>query len=138
MGNKYYNNKKLALNIMWIIIGIALIVMGMTGMIEAEIWSGIGGGFLGVGILQTLRNINYQNNTEYQNKIDIEANDERNRFLRAKAWSWAGYMFVIGSAVVSLCLYLMGRQETGQVLSLCMCAELILFYVSYYVLKRKY
>ena len=138
MENKYYNNKKLAISIMWIIIGIALFTMSVTGMIESDIFSGLGGGFIGVGILQLVRNIKYKSNSEYKNKIDIEANDERNAFLRTKAWSWSGYMFVIGAAIISFVLFLTGYKEIGQVVSMCMCVELILYYVSYIVLGRKY
>lgn len=138
MENKYFNNKKLALSIFWIVLGIILIAVDMAGIVGSEILSGMGGGFIGVGALQVVRNLKYRNDTEYKTKIDIEANDERNQYLRMKAWSFAGYMFVIIAAVVSLVLMLIGRMEIGQTVSYCLCAELALFYISYIVLKKKY
>ena len=138
MENKYFNNKKLVLSIFWIVLGIILIAVDMAGIVGSEILSGMGGGFIGVGALQVVRNLKYRNDTEYKTKIDIEANDERNQYLRMKAWSFAGYMFVIIAAVVSLVLMLIGRMEIGQTVSYCLCAELALFYISYIVLKKKY
>lgn len=138
MENKYFNNKKLALSIFWIVLGIILIAVDMAGIVGSEILSGMGGGFIGVGALQVVRNLKYRNDTEYKTKIDIEANDERNQYLRMKAWSFAGYMFVIIAAVVSLVLMFIGRMEIGQTVSYCLCAELALFYISYIVLKKKY
>ncbi|MDO4489012.1 MAG: hypothetical protein Q4B67_08020 [Eubacteriales bacterium] len=38
-----------------------------------------------------------------------------------KAWSWAGYIFVIGAAVVSLVLFVLGLKTYGQILSFCVC-----------------
>lgn len=138
MENKYFNNKKLVISIIWIIIGGTLFGLELAGIIESDIYSGIGGGLIGVGIVQLVRNIRYRNDKEYKNKIDIEANDERNGYIRSKAWAWTGYIFVMGAAIVALVMFITGNKEIGQIISFCMCAELVVYYVSYIILKRKY
>lgn len=138
MNNKYYNNRKLLLNCVWVVTGIVLVLLSFMEKLPSDVWSGMGGGLIGVGLLQIVRNLKYRNNPEYQQKIDIAANDERNRYLRMMAWSWTEYIFVIGSAVVSIILLIAGEKELSQVLGLCMCAELGIYLVSYLVVGRKY
>lgn len=134
----YYNNKKPVLSIAYIVVGIALIVLCSAGVIGNSVFSGLGGGLCGVGALQIARNIRYQKNEDYKEKIDIELTDERNRYLRMKAWSWAGYLFVIGGAVVSLIFLFGGLEIYGRIISFCMCFVLAAYWISYMLLKKKY
>ena len=134
----YYNKRKMAVSIVWIIIGITLLVLELTGVSDNSIYSGMGGGLLGVGIMQVVRNVKYHSNQEYKEKIDIEYSDERNKYIRMKAWSWAGYLFIFVSAIVSIVLFLAEMTQYGQIVSYCMCAVLVLYWVSYIALQRKY
>lgn len=138
MNHKYYNNKKLFMSFIWVIAGLGLWTLSFTGKIPSDVWSGIGGGLVGVGVLQIIRNLKYRNNPKYKQKIDIELNDERNRYLRMKAWSWTGYTFVMVSAVISMILLITGEKTISQTLGLCMCAELAIYYISYIVVSKKY
>ena len=134
----YYNRKKMAVSIIWIIVGIILSVLEFTGVSDNPIYSGMGGGLLGVGIMQVVRNVKYNSNPEYKEKVDIQYSDERNRYIRMKAWSWAGYLFILGAAMVSIVLFAANLTQYGQIVSYCMCAVLVLYWISYMVLQRKY
>lgn len=133
----YYNKRKMLVSLLWVIIGITLIVLDFLGVIDNPIYSGMGGGWLVIGVMQCYRNIKYHSNEEYKEKIDIEYSDERNRYIRMKAWSWAGYLFIIGAAIISIVLFVMQQTVYGQIISYCMCAVLILYWVSYIVLQKK-
>jgi len=134
----YYNKKKMAISIMWVIIGTVLLVLDIIGVINNPIYSGIGGGWLAVGIMQIIRNIKYNTNEDYKEKIDIEYKDERNGYLRMKAWSWASYLFIIGAAIVCIVLFIMKMTDYGQIVSYCMCSVLALYWISYMILCKKY
>lgn len=134
----YYNKRKMAVSIFWLILGIALLVLEFTGILNDSIYSGMGGGLLVVGIMQIVRNVKYHSNQDYKEKVDIEYKDERNKYIRIKAWSWAGYLFILGSAVVSIVLFLAKMTLYGQIVSYCMCAVLVIYWISYMVLQRKY
>lgn len=134
----YYNKRKLAVSIMWIIIGGILFGLEITGIVDNPIWSGLGGAWIGIGIMQIIRNVKYNSNPEYKEKIDIAYKDERNGYIRMKAWSWAGYLFIIGAAPVSVILMLTKHTEIGQTISYCMCTVLALYWISYMVLQKKY
>ncbi len=106
--------------------------------ISDTVWAGLGGGLIAVGVLQLVRNIKYQTNEDYKQQIDIAANDERNKQLRERAWAITGYIMVLGLAVASLVFWITEQAVLGQVLSICLCAELAIYWVSYLVLNQKY
>ena len=130
-------DRRMYLSLFWILVGAALFVCGAMEWIDSY-WSGMGGGFLAVGILQTVRHIRYRKNEDYREKVDVETNDERNRFLTGKAWAWAGYLFVMVSGVATIALKVMGQDQWSLAASYALCLLLVLYWGSYLVLKRKY
>ena len=134
----YYNSKRLALSILWIVIGAALCILTAAGILDSAMYSGMGAGFLAVGILLVARHIKYRTNEEYRKKVDVETDDERNHFIRMKAWSWTGYIFRIVTSAAAITMLATGREAVAEILSLCVCGQLIVFLVSYSVLRRKY
>ena len=134
----YYNKKKMMVSIFWVILGIVLLTLEIIGVLDNPIYSGMGGGLLGVGVMQIFKNIKYNTNQKYREKVDIEYKDERNSYIRMKAWSWAGYLFILGSAVVTVLLFVAKMVLYGQIVGYCMCAVLGLYWISYMLLQKKY
>jgi len=131
------NNKRLILSILWILIGIVLLALSISGKIEGSFYSGMGGGLIAVGILQTIRHIKYNKNAEYREKIDTETNDERNRFIRMKAWSVTGYIMVLGSAVLSIVANVPGRGDLSRFLVYVVCVEVLIYWVSCLIINKR-
>lgn len=134
----YYNKRKLFVSILWVLIGAALLILDITGVLDNSILSGMGGGLLAIGIMQIVKNVKYHSDAAYKEKVDIAYDDERNRYLRMKAWAWAGYLFILGAAIVSIVLFVAKQTVYGQIVSYCMCAVLALYLISYMVLQKKY
>ncbi len=134
----YYNNKKLALSIFWALVGLVLTVLSVTEVLDSSIYSGMGGGLMAVGVLQSIRNVKYRKDADYREKIDVEANDERNRFLRMKSWSWAGYIAILVEAAGVIVAIILGEETVRLILSFSVCLILVAYWVSYLVLSRKY
>ena len=132
-----YGKKKMALSIFWMVLGAVLIGCDMAGLV-GEVWSGMGGGLLVVGGLQVYRQLKYRRNEDYREKVDIAMQDERNHFIRGKAWAWAGYLFVIITAVGSLILRFAGKSELADMAACGMALLVFLYWVSYMMLSRKY
>ncbi len=130
-------NRRVFLSIVWILLGVGLTIAGFVTQID-EFWSGLGTGFIFVGILQLIRWGRYFHNPEYREKAEVEAKDERNRYLAAKAWSWAGYLFVLISAAACIILRILGQHQLSLVASGAMCLILVLYWSSYFILRRKY
>lgn len=130
-------NRRALLSIVWIILGIGLVVASFLEAVD-EFWSGMGSAFIFVGILQLIRFTRYSKNAEYREKVDTEVNDERNRYIAGKAWGWAGYLFVLISAVGCIIFRIFGKNELSLLASGALCLLLVLYWVSYFILKRKY
>ena len=131
------NKTRWIASIVEIILGAILWICGILGVIDSY-WSGMGGGLIGVGIVFLIRSIRYKRDPEYKENFDTEANDERNRFIATKAWSWAGYLYVMIAAVGSIACKLLGREDLMMFCSMSVCLIMLLYWASYVVLKRKY
>lgn len=128
---------KLITSVLEIIIGFSLVAASMFGAVD-EFWSGMGTTLLILGILFLLRAIKYKTNHDYKEKYDIEINDERNKYLAMKAWSWAGYLFVMIAACLTIILKLVGKEDLMMISSGSVCLVMVLYWISYMVLKKKY
>lgn len=129
--------ERLIASILEIIVGFSLVAASMLGAVD-EFWSGMGTSLLILGILFLVKSIRYKTNHDYKEKYDIEINDERNKYLSMKAWSWAGYLFVMIAAFAAIVLKLMGREDLMMMASGSVCLVMVLYWLSYMVLKRKY
>ena len=131
------NTKRFIASIVEITLGLALFVCGAIGLIDSY-WTGMGGGLMGVGIVFLVRSIRYMRDPEYKEEYDIEISDERNKFIRLKAWSWAGYLYMMLAGVATFAFKIAGREDLMLFCSGSMCVVLVLYWVSYMVLKNKY
>ena len=129
--------KSYLVSIVYIIVGVILLGFGFAGMVD-EFWNGMGSALLVMGVIQLIRRYRLEKNEAYREKVEIESNDERNRFIRNKAWAWAGYLFVMMMSVACIILRIIGLNMWSIATSGAVCLMIVLFWISYYVLKRKY
>lgn len=131
------SNKRLLASIVEIVIGAVLLIANFTGLLD-EFWSGMGAALIVVGALFLIRQIRYKTNETYRDVVDVEVNDERNKYLSMKAWSWAGYLFVLIAAVGAVVLKILGRDELVFMASGSVCLIVVLYWLAYVVLRKKY
>ena len=130
-------DKKNIYPIALIVAGLALIGLGFVEVVD-EFWSGMGSALLVIGIIRLLRFYRLKKNESYREKMETAVTDERNQFIRMKAWSWAGYLFIMLSAIATIISRVLGQDLLCQVASGAVCLMLVLYWVSYFVLKKKY
>lgn len=120
-----------------VVIGLGLIVFSLMqdGKVSQVTWVGLT--FFVIGMLQILRYIRYRTNHNYREQMDISENDERNAFISNKAWAWAGYSYVLMMAMGLIVLLIMGKTEY-LICSACLCLMIILYWIFYLILNRKY
>lgn len=131
------NNKRLIACIFEIVIGLALLVSNLVGLTDT-FWSGMGTALIVVGIIFLIRQIKYQTNETYRESVDVEVNDERNKYLSMKAWSWTGYLFVLISAVGAVVLKILGKDDLVSLAAGSVTLMAVLYWLSYLVVRKKY
>ena len=134
----YYNNRRLLLSVFWTVLGAVLLTLSIMEKIDSGIFSGMGGALMAIGILQIIRNVKYRKNSDYKEKIDILEKDERCKYLRLKAWGWAGYLVVLLEAIGSVIAMILGQQLIMQVLLVSVALIVGIYAISYMILNRKY
>ncbi len=128
---------RLIVAILYILIGVTLIVCGQLGVTD-PFWSGMGTALIFIAALQMIRLVRYRTNADYKEQVDTAYTDERNRFLGMKAWSWAGYLYVILAAVATIVCKVIGEDTLMFAASGSVCLILVLYWVSYLIVRNKY
>ncbi len=131
------NGKMLFKYILLVIIGITLIVLGCTNTIDS-FWSGMGSALILVSALRLFNLYRYNSSAEYKERVEIELSDERNKFIRNKAWAWTGYLFVIIVSIAVIVLRIMGHELLSIAFGYAVCFIVLIYWISFFILKRKY
>ena len=134
---KTNKNSRLVTGIVYIILGLFLTMLGSHGVVD-DFWSSFGVAIAIVGIANIIRHNKYMNNAEYREKVDLSNSDERIKFISMKAWSWAGYMFVLIAALGVLGFQIAGLRTWSLACSGSVCLVMVLYWISYMVLNKKY
>lgn len=129
--------KRLISCIVEIIIGISLIISYMLGKLD-EFWCGMGTSLLFVAVFFIIRIIRYNKNDEYREKYEIEMNDERNKYISLKAWAYAGYIFILIAGIATVGFKLLGKDELMMIASMSISIIILLYWISYMLLRKKY
>ena len=130
-------DRRFIASICWIVIGAALMGVSYAGLAD-EYWSGMGTALFAVGVIQIVRWIRYWTNGAYKAQVDVEAHDERNRFISGRAWAWAGYLYVLLGAAASVVLRIAGYNEVSVAAGMSVCILMVVYWISWLVLRRKY
>ena len=129
--------KDIIFGLLWLLLGLVLTLLCALEALD-EYWSGMGSALMVVGVLRLLRGYRLSRNETYREKREVAETDERLHFIRNKAWAWAGYLFIMVCAVGSIVLKILWQDLFCMVLSGAVCLMLVLFWVSFIILNRKY
>lgn len=130
-------DKRIYVSVFWLILGAVLIALSFAGNVDSY-WNGLGTGLAIIGAIQILRYYRLNNNQEYRERRKIEETDERNAFIRNKAFAWAGYVFILSVSILILVLKIANQDIWATAASMAVCYMLILFWGAYKILQRKY
>ena len=125
------------MGIIFVAAGAVLAVLGFMNKVDSY-WTGLGGGLIGVGIIQIIRWHRYHSDEEYRENFDINNNDERNIYLNERAASWTFRISVIAATASAIIAKLMGYGDISFVLSMVVCALLMIYLGVYIYFSKKF
>ena len=130
-------DKKVMYHSFLFIAGLVLIILAFSGKAD-PFWNGVGSALFIMGGIRLLRTHRLNKNPAYREKVEIETTDERNKFIRSKAWSWAGYLFILITGISVFAFKLAGQELLCLAASWAVCLMMVLYWAAYHLLKKKY
>lgn len=124
-----------------------LIALGVALILAANMthrWdvAPVGTALLAVGLCRIIRQRRIQSNPERAQQYAIAVNDERNRYLAARAIQWTFWISVYAACIIGLilcyCVSSSMLNSVGHALCLLVCAQCLLYVALYYIFQRKY
>ena len=131
------HNRRIISCIIYIVFGVILMVLGVLEVVDA-FWSGMGGALIAMGAVRAIQAVRYSTDEAYREKRETELKDERNQFIRNKAWAWAGYLFVLIAAIATIAFRLLGQELLSVAAGFAVCILMLLYFVCHLALSRKY
>lgn len=129
--------RRIVAYILYLVLGVALLVLGTLEIVDS-FWSGMGGALIAMGVLRLVQFLRYRTDASYREKWDVEVQDERNHFVRNKAWAWAGYLFVMIAGVCAIVCRVVGQELLSMAACFAVGILALLYWLCYLVLKKKY
>ena len=130
-------NKRMIYYTVMMLVGLVLTSSAFFGKAD-EFWNGMGSALAILGAVRLLRGYRLNKDEAYREKAEIAVSDERNRFIRSKAWAWAGYLFIILTGLAVIVFKLVGQDLLSQAASAGVCLMLLLYWGAYKILQKKY
>ena len=131
------NERKMLSPVIEIVLGAALIIVSKLFDLDS-VWVGMGSALIAVGTVQFLNLLRYRQDADYREKVDTEAHDERNQFIRARAWVWAGTCFVLVGGVLTVLFQILGKQEYATLCGSGVSLLVLFYWISFLILRKKY
>ena len=123
--------------VLYIALGAVLLGLGIAQVVDA-FWSGMGSALMAVGVIRIVHFVRFRKDETYRENQEIAKTDERIRFLRSKAWAWAGYLFVLMAAAGAIAFKLLGQDLLSIAAGGAVCLLVILYAFCYLALRKKY
>lgn len=128
---------KLFVYLIYAILGGALILCASLGYIE-DFWSGFGCGLIAIAVFRLIQFARYSKDEAYAQKLTVEQHDERNKALAEKSRSRGYYYSVLLEGLAVIFLRIFGLPEYSVLMAYVVCGQLIIYWVSYLFLRKKY
>lgn len=128
---------RLYLAISYIVIGAVMIAASFITKTTNEFVSSFGFALLLIGIVRIRNHFIITKNDETIKKQEIAETDERNISIanRAKSLSFTLYVFAASITVIVLQILEMG--ELASVIGFTVCALIIIYWISYFIIRQK-
>ena len=128
---------RLIVAICYIVFGLAFALVFTLADPSNSFFSGFGFAFVGVGIARIIQHFKITKNEDTINKQKIAETDERNIAISTKAGYAAFYVSVFLIAVAIVLLEIFKRGEMASALGLVMCVMLVIYWISYFIIRKR-
>lgn len=122
----------------YMVVGVALILLQLTGSVDNEMSSCFGAAFTVCGVVRVIQYIRLINNKDRMEQREIAEKDERNIMLWEKARSITFGIYVILAGTAIMVLYAIHMEFVGKIIAYALCTLVVIYWICYIIVKRKY
>ncbi len=128
---------RLFFGIGYIVLGLALILTFCFIATESDYLSSFGFALIVVGAVRVRNYFLINKNEETLKKHEIAETDERNIAIANKAKSIAFIIYIIAMGISIIVLQILHKSELASVLSGTMCFLILVYWISYFIIRKK-
>ena len=129
---------RLCINLIWALVGAALILYWFLTDSGNDFFLSWGTACIFIGVI---RYIQYRKTTDDEDvlrKKELAEKDERTRMIAERARSWCFSLSLTAAGVWVILLSLLGRHEEAQPYAWYVCAMVVLYWICFSVIRKKY
>ena len=130
--------QRLYVALSYILLGIVLLAAAFAGRSDNYFFSAFGFALMVMGILRLLRYRKITASEQTMRKQELAESDERMRMMAERARSWAFSLSVTIAGIIVIVLSLLGKHDAALPFSWFVCAMVVLYWVCWCIIKRKY
>ena len=130
-------NNRIIIYVLLIVMGAALLILSETGRLDS-FWSGMGSALFAISILRLIQLNRYKKDSDYAERINIQNHDERNQWLSEKARSNGFYYSILIESVGVIVTRILQKPEWSTLLGMVVCFQLLLYWITWFILRKKY
>ncbi len=123
--------------IAYIVLGAAMIIISLAIKTENEFISSFGFALIFVGIARIRKHMLITKNDETVKRQEIAETDERNIYIANKAKTFTFSLYIIISCLAAIVLQFFDVSLLSQYIFLSVCLLLIIYWVSYFIIRKK-
>ena len=130
--------QRLYIAVSYIIIGLVLIVADALNHFDNYFFFSFGFTLLIMGIVRIFRYRKITADDQSIRKQELAETDERNRMIAERAKSWTFSFSILIAGVVVIVLSLLGYHDAAQPFAWYTCGQVVLYWVFWFILGKKY
>ena len=122
----------------YVVIGAVMCILGYSGTVENDYVITWGAALSICGFVKIIQLALIMRNPEKMEERSIAEKDERNIMLMDKASRVAFAAYIMAASIAIAILYLINLPFAGQIVAYTACGFIVIYLISYFILKRKY
>ena len=130
--------QRLWIAISYIALGLILVMADAVNHFENYFFSSFGFALVIMGILRIIRHRKTMRDDKSLRKQELAESDERIRMIAERARSWVFSLSVTGAGILVIALSILGHHDAALPFAWYVCGMVILYWICFFVIRKKY
>ena len=130
--------QRLYIAVSYIVIGLVLIIADALNHFGNHYFFSFGMTLTVLGILRLIRHRKITKDDASIHRQEVAETDERTLMMAEKARSWAFSYSIMIAGIAVIVLSLLGKHDAAQPFAWYVCAEVVLYWICWLILRKKY